>query len=157
MNQTIYTIKRDENGYLAGYILAPACNTPEQTLSYETVEEIHQVVHAQYSAFPERVSTRRFDEEVASRQGHTPEIVQMLAQYSEIMGEDLSKYVVYGSPMRPMTAAWAHIPNVVYMPADKALTGYHTYVAVPSCLAPQTVESYELTFVSRPGEEITHA
>lgn len=150
--KTIYTIKRGDYGSFVAHILTANSTQPSQMFPYEDIQELHAAVKEQYGEEAERVSTRRFDEEVAARQVHTPEIVQLLQQYSEIMGEDLSQYAVYGSPMRPMSAAWAHIPDAVYMPADKALTGYHTYVAVPRVLSSDMVASYELAFVSRPGE-----
>lgn len=76
----------------------------------------------------------------------------MLAGMSELFGQDLSAYTVYGSPMRPMSGTWARIDGAVYMPTDKATTGYHTYVAVPDPLALSVVANYELVFVGK-GEQ----
>jgi hypothetical protein len=150
--KTIYTIKRGDYGSFVAHILTPNSATPSQMFPYEDIQELHAAVKEQYGEDAQRVSTRQFDEVAASRQVHSPAICTLLSEFSEIMGEDLSQHVVYGSPMRPMTAAWAHIPDAVYMPADKAATGYHTYVAVPRVLSSDTVNSYELTFVSRPGD-----
>jgi len=72
----------------------------------------------------------------------------MLAGLSELLGQDCSAYTVYGSPMRPMSGTWARIEGAVYMPTDKAATGYHTYVAVPAPLAQAVVANYELVLVS---------
>lgn len=69
----------------------------------------------------------------------------LLQQYSELLGEDLSNHHVYGSPMRPMSSAWARIPNAVFMQTNRQETGYHTFVAVPTPLESSEVNRYELT------------
>jgi hypothetical protein len=150
--KTIYTIKRGDYGSFVAHILTPNSTRASQMFPYQDIQELHAAVREHYGEDAQRVSTRMFDEMAVSRQTHAPAITLLLQQFSEILRVDLSKYVVYGSPMRPMNAAWAHIPDAVYMPADKALTGYHTYVAVPRVLSSDTVASYELVFVSRPGE-----
>lgn len=73
----------------------------------------------------------------------------LLSAMSELLDQDLSTHTVYGSPMRPMSGTWARIDGAVYMPADKAATGYHTYVAVPAPLAQAVVANYELVLVNR--------
>lgn len=74
-----------------------------------------------------------------------PETIrQLLAQYSELLGEDLSNHIVYGSPMRPMSSVWARIPDAVFMQSNKRSTGYHTFVAVPVVLEQEQVDRYEL-------------
>jgi len=150
--KTIYTIKRGDYGSFVAHILTPSSTTPSQMFPYQDIQEVHAAVKEHYGEDVQRVSTRHFDEVAVSRQTHSPAICSLLSEFSEILRTDLSQYVVYGSPMRPMTAAWAHIPDAVYMPSDKAITGYHTYVAVPRVLSSDTVASYELQFVSRPGD-----
>jgi hypothetical protein len=46
-----------------------------------------------------------------------------------------------------MSATWARIEGAVFIPADRAETGYHTYVAVPAPLAQAVVSRYELVQV----------
>lgn len=74
-------------------------------------------------------------------------IQNLLTQYGEVIGEDLSNHVVYGSPMRPMSSSWARIPDAVFMQSDKQSTGYHTFVAVPVVLGQEVVDRYELTIM----------
>ena len=59
--------------------------------------------------------------------------------------QDASTYWVYGSPCRPMSSAWARIPNACYVNADKSMTGMHTWVIVPARLERSIIDSYELT------------
>lgn len=150
--KTIYTIKRGDYGSFVAHVLTPSSTRPSQMFPYQDIQEVHAAVKEHYGEDAQRVSTRQFDEVAASRQVHTPAICTLLSEFSEIMRVDLSNYIVYGSAMRPMSSTWAHIPDAVYMPADKTATGYHTYVAVPRVLSSDTVASYELTFVSRPGD-----
>lgn len=150
--KTIYTIKRGDYNSFVAHVLTPSSTIPSQMFPYQDIQEVHDAVREHYGEDVQRVSTRMFDEMAVSRRTHTPAITLLLQQFSEILRTDLSQYVVYGSPMRPMSAAWAHIPDAVYMPSDKALTGYHTYIATPRVLSSDTVASYELTFVSRPGD-----
>ena len=81
---------------------------------------------------------------------HSDEILELLRQYGELHQKDLSSYVVYGSPCRPLSSSWVSIPHAVLMTADKAATGYYNYVAVPVRLDRETRDSYELNLVSRP-------
>lgn len=78
---------------------------------------------------------------------HTPE---MLAILKDTYEGDLTACYVYGSPMRPMSATWARIPGATFLNADKRATGYHTYVATLETLPQETINSYELVFVSQP-------
>lgn len=80
---------------------------------------------------------------------HTDEVMALLEEYGNRVGGDLSRYLVYGSPMRPMSASWARIEGAVYMQVDKAITGYHTYIATPLTLPKELVDRFELVFVSR--------
>jgi hypothetical protein len=92
----------------------------------------------------------QFQEEREKRLTHTPEVVALLKRDGDLLGEDLSKYFVYGSFNRPMDSTWARIQGAVYIQTDKWKTGYHTYVAVPELLENETVARYELRFVSGP-------
>jgi len=148
---TIYTLKPSGLNFSHMASVLPSDGTrPVQLPLYGTIAQLQEAVKERYGEDAQRVSPRKFDEEVASRQVHTPDVCAMLTLYGERIGEDLSSHVVYGSPMRPMNSVWARIADAVYMPVDKQKTGHHTYIAVPGNLDAEVVEKYELVFVSRP-------
>jgi hypothetical protein len=64
-------------------------------------------------------------------------------------GQDRTRFYVYGSISRPM-GSWARIDGAVYIQVDRSESGYYTYVAVPARLDAETLESYDLVFVSHP-------
>lgn len=153
MNTTVFTAKRDNSGYLYAHVLEVTVTQPIEVYDggFENVKELKERMYGKYGQDAVFMSSRQFAEELASRQIHTPELVALLWENGESLGIDqITRYVVYGSPNRPMNSIWARIDNAVFIPADKQSTGYHTYVAVPSHLDKEIVEKYELVFVSRP-------
>lgn len=79
---------------------------------------------------------------------YSPELTALLTKYGELLDQDLSAYTVYGSPLRPMSATWARIPEAVFMQTRPSQNGYHTYVAVPTPLEKTIINRYELVFIS---------
>lgn len=153
MNATVFTAKRDDRGYLYAHVLEAKATQPEEVYDggFEDVKELKERMYCKYGQDAVFLSSRQFAEELASRQIHTPELVALLWEQGELLGIDqVTRYVVYGAPMRPMSSIWARIDSAVFIPADKQSTGYHTYVAVPNNLDKEIVDRYELVFVSRP-------
>lgn len=99
---------------------------------------------------------RRREKKISIQKGSQmhPELKRLLEQYGGLFDRNLYDYWIYGSPMRPMSATWARIPDAVYMQADKSATGYHTYVAVPEALSQEVVARYELKLVSMGKENL---
>jgi hypothetical protein len=81
---------------------------------------------------------------------YTPEIVDLLRKHGRYYDRDLTKWYVYGSNCRRLTAYDAQITPGAFIDSDKSVTGYYTYVAVPELLDRDTIEHYELRFVSGP-------
>ena len=59
--------------------------------------------------------------------------------------QNASTYWVYGSPCRPMSGAWARIPDARYVNANYSQDKVHTWVVVPARLERSIIDSYELT------------
>lgn len=146
---TIFTARRDEDGYWYALVLTDNSHHPTEMRGFEDLPDLKQQVCEQYQG-SELMSSRKFDAEIESRHIHSPEMIAMLQLYGERLGEDLSSHVVYGAPLRPMNATWARIDKAVFMQSDKRQSGYHTYIAVPSRLRSDIVASYEIVFVSKP-------
>jgi hypothetical protein len=146
---TFYRIKRHEeyDAYLA-VVLLPGSNVPVEKTARETIAEVVEDVTRSYGEQAERVTSERFAEILKLRTIHSPEMLKLLE--SNVMG-DLRSYTVYGS-YRPISAAWARIPDAVYLPVPNWQGyGYSTYVATPAPIEREVQESYELTFLSRPS------
>lgn len=153
VNTTVFTAKRDDRGYLYAHVLETTATQPIEVYDggFENVKELKEHIYSKYGQDAVFMSSRQFAEELASRQIHTPELVALLWEQGELLGIDqVTRYVVYGSPNRPMNSIWARINDAVFIPADRQSTGYHTYVAVPNNLDKEIVDKYELAFVSRP-------
>jgi hypothetical protein len=144
---TIYQLTRESDGYFIAYILSLKSRKPSTMSGYETQVEFDTAVKEHYGVDTVRVPKKAFWEEVERRSVHTPEMLAVLRD--SYMG-DLTGYHVYGAPMRPMSGSWARIDGAVFINADKSTTGYHTYVVVPELLDRDTIERYELRFVSGP-------
>lgn len=144
---TIFTAKNDL-GYLYALILTSNSHKASEMHGFDDLNELKAEVRKQYEG-AEFVPSRKFQSELEQRQVHSPELIALLKRDGELLGLDLTSYVVYGAPMRPMSRIWARIENAVFVQADKSTTGYHTYVAVPDRLDSDTISQYELVFVSR--------
>lgn len=92
----------------------------------------------------------KFQKELESRQVHTPDMLALLWKHGDLVSQYLCGHVVYGSRSRPIDGLWASIENAVYIQVGKEKTGYWSYACVPQELDKETIERYELTFVSRP-------
>jgi len=120
----------------------------ERYEGYDNARELHENMKENLGAV--RLKNADFQEELERRLTHTPEMVDLLKKQGELLGQDLSQYIIYGS-YRPVSASWARVhEQAVYIQVDPASTGYHTYVAVPARLDVETIENYELQFVSHP-------
>jgi hypothetical protein len=145
----IYTARLHPDGYFTAHILSVRSRKSTEMFGYETKAELEGAIREQYGPDATRVSSRVFQFELECRASHTPEMLAVLR--NSYMG-DLSAYHVYGAPMRPMSGSWARIDGAVFINADKSTSGYHTYVAVPELLDRDTIERYELRFVSGPAK-----
>ncbi len=145
---TIFTVKRDEHNTLVALVLADRSTRPTIMNGPEATKELQEFVRESYGHDAAFVPGSQFQRELEQRQVHTPEIVAMLEHQRELFGVDASSYVVYGSPMRPMSSVWARIQDAMFIPSDRWQTGYHTYVAVPRELDREVIDNYELQFVS---------
>lgn len=89
------------------------------------------------------------DKEIKMQQQEQAQTIVQQANdlYGEVEG---TAFWIYGSPMRPMSAVWAPIPDVRFVNADKAATGMHTWVVTPNALDQKTISSYELELVYAP-------
>jgi hypothetical protein len=146
---TIFTAKRAEGGLLIAHILTDQSTSASEMSFFEDMKELKEGVRAQYGETAQLVVPRIFNAELEQRCIHTDETLSLLREYGERIGQDISAYIVYGAPLRPMSAIWARIEHAVYMQVDKQKTGYHTLVAVPETLSPEVIKKYELIFVSR--------
>lgn len=151
MATTIFTIKRDDDGYLYSLVLTEKSSKPTSMRGAQTVAELKEMVLQDYGQDAQFVPGRAFREEMESRLIHTDEMLALLEQESEARGGfDLTKFLVYGSALRPVSGIWMRIPDAAFIQVDKAATGYHTYVVVPVPLCQGEVDRYELSFVSGP-------
>jgi len=150
--KTIFTATRTEEGYLRALVLTPESIAPLERSDggFEDLNDLKTRMQASYGEDAQFVSPHQFQEAVEQRQVHSTALLALLVQYGELLGLEMASYLVYGSACRPMSAAWARIPDAVFMPSERYSTGYHTYVAVPALLDEETVRQYELTFVSHP-------
>jgi len=150
MMKTIFTATRNAEGYLRALILTPENSAPLERSDggFEDLNDLKTRMQARYGEDAQFVSPHQFQEAVEQRQVHSPAMLALLVQYGELLGLEMASYLVYGSACRPMSAAWARIPDAVFMPSERYQTGYHTYIAVPTYLDEETMKSYELTFVS---------
>jgi hypothetical protein len=148
----IFTARRDESQYLYALVLAVNSSSPTEFRDggFEDIQDLKERVCHHYGDDAVFMPPSKFQSELAQRQVHTPELVALLGQNGELLGQDITLYIVYGSPMRPMSGIWARIDGAVFIQSDKQQSGYHTYVAVPQLLDAEVTEQYELEFVSRP-------
>jgi len=148
MDNTIYTTRRENDGYFTALILE-AGSTQVKEESCFTLEDLKSIIADTYGDI-QRVSPRVFQEEIDNRSVHTEEMLSILRDTYE---GDLTHRWVYGSPMRPMSSSWARLPGgAVYLNADKAKTGFHSYVVVLAKLDKEIIEKYDLVFVSHGGQ-----
>jgi hypothetical protein len=149
---TYYRPQRDEYGNLFALILTPDAAKPTQSsVNFgDNLSEMKAYMQEHYGEV-EMASPAQWQRELESRTYHSPEIIAVLESQSELFGIDASNYIVYGSAMRPMSTSWVRIPDCMCIPVNKRLTGYHSYVIVPEVLDKETIERYELSFVSRPA------
>ncbi len=148
MSKVYYTVKMDERSPYVLVLESPDARKPEKYEGLTTAREWHAYMHDEFGDDVVRLSATQFQEELERRQVHTPEVVALLKRDGDLLGQDLSQFVVYGSYNRPMDSLWARIDSAVYIQVDKWKTGYHTYVAVPATLDEETVTRYELAFIS---------
>ena|SRR5713101_1309390 len=150
---TMFTAKRDDRGYLYAHVLVPTASQPIEVSDggFENVKDLQERMKRKYGQDAMFMSNRKFQEEIEQRQIHTPELVALLWENGELLGIDqITRYVVYGAPIRPMSSIWARIDDAVFIQSNKQSTGYCSYVAVPCNLDKEIIEKYELVFVSRP-------
>ena len=96
------------------------------------------------------MENNRFCQEIAARQMHSLEMMKLLERAGEAETRDLSQFVIYGS-FRPWSSHF--IPESVGVPCNIKIRGWHcwSYVLVPEILDQETVEHYNLIFVSAPA------
>jgi hypothetical protein len=147
MDNTIYTTRRENDGYFTALILEAGSRQVKEESCF-TLEELKSIIADTYGDI-QRISPRLFQEEINNRTVHSDEMLSLLRNNVE---GDLSQRYVYGSPMRPMSSVWARLPGAaIYIPCDRQKTGYHTYVAVLAKLDKEIVDKYDLVFVSHGG------
>lgn len=96
-----------------------------------------------------RLTEYFFQQEVEARIKHTPEMLAMLED--NWTGQDLSKWHVYGSILRPMSGI--RIDNTVYLNGNGARYQQYeiyTYVVAQEPLDERTIEHYTLVTISHP-------
>jgi hypothetical protein len=143
----IYQLTREHDGYFIAYILSLKSRKASTMSGYETQAEFDTAVKEHYGPDTIRVPKKAFWEEVERRAIHTPEMIALLQQAHE---RDLTKWYVYGSPCRALHLYEVRdIPSALLATAEPA-SGYYTYVATPELLDRDTIERYELRFVSGP-------
>lgn len=150
MPNTIFSAKRDEEGYWVALVLKPENNTPveETNGGYEDIADLRNVITRKYKDAVFMV-TKDFKQAVAQRQVHTPEMLVLMAQYNELLGKDITSYFVYGSVYRPTNTMFYGLEQAVHMQVDKHSTGFYTYIATPEPLDVEAIEHYGLQFISR--------
>ena len=102
----------------------------------------------------ELASPVRWQREIESRTFHSPEMLNNLEIVSRFHGIDVKEYIVYGAASRSLHSSSVHIPDAIVMQRtdrEQHECGYYTYIAVPESLDRETIERYELSFVSRPA------
>jgi hypothetical protein len=106
MKTTIFTATVNEEGYLRALVLTPESSSPIERSDggFENVEELQVRMMLRYED-AQFTSPERFQEEVEKRQNHSTALLALLVQYSELLGLDMTSYLVYGSAYRPMSAA----------------------------------------------------
>jgi hypothetical protein len=143
-NKTIYAVRVDGR-YPYASVLRPKATEPERYDGYVDVRELRADMESKGFASVSRVALQN---EIWKRQTHSPEIVDLLKKHGELLGKDISQSFVYGSYNRPIDGLWASIGAVVYIQSDRWKTGYYTYVCVSQQLDKETIDRYELRFVS---------
>jgi hypothetical protein len=149
----MFTIRRHEeyDGFVP-MVLPEGSNTITELMGVVTLDDAKEDVYRQYPD-AQRVSHRTLLSEAQSRAVHSPKMVNLLEQHGFMLGQILRSCVVYGAPLRPMSASWARIDDAVFIQTSKPMTGYHTYVVVPADLDQAIIDRYELSFVSRPDPD----
>lgn len=147
MSNVIFSYKLD-GIYPVAQVLLPNASSPIEEADFEDIEGLRAHITSKYDG-AEFVSPKKFNQAIAERQVHTPEMLSLLKQYDELLGMDITSHFVYGSACRPTSTMFYHLENAVHMQVDKSTTGYFTYIATPGMLDAETVKHYDLQFVSR--------
>ncbi len=149
---TIYTMKRDNQGNLTALILtSDNTGNPLEITSFKIPMDLHQTVKEHYGNDATYVSPRFFQTALEDRRTHSPELLEILKNSGE---GDLSRRWVYGSPCRPIGRIWARIPGAaIYLDADREKTGYYSYVVVLAKLDKDIIDKYDFVFISHGKEQ----
>lgn len=149
---TYYAIKMDRR-YPYALVLKPDSTRPEEYTGHEDTQELHQNMKDTFGPDAKQLPGTQFQAEIERRSVHTKEMLALLEENGQILDRDLVRCYVYGSYNRPMDGTWARVhEEASYLPANFAHTGYHTYVCVPYQLEAETLERYELVFISHPAD-----
>lgn len=148
MSDTTYYTVRMESLYPYALVLQPGNTRPEKLEGFFGAKEIHKHMQDNFGPDVKQLPRTQFQGEVELRETHTLEIQGLLMQHGTA-GQDLTSFFVYGSACRPM-GSWARIDSAVYIQVSQQTTGYYTYIAVPTKLDEDTLERYDLAFVSHP-------
>ena len=145
---TYYAIKLGSR-YPYALVLQPGDTRPEKLEHFFDEAGIHKHMQENFAPDVKQLAWSKFQAEVKYRTAtHTLEMQGLLMQHGT-SGQDLTDSFVYGSACRPM-GSWAGINGAVYIQVSKQTTGYYTYIATPTQLDKDTLERYELAFVSHP-------
>lgn len=149
LDYPVYHVYRNEARYWESAILLPTSQTPVTLGGEETSTATVMQVKGAYGENVKRLSAVQFQEEVARRITHTPEMLELLK--NNWTGQDLRGWHVYGSILRPMTGI--KIDGTVFLNGNGARYGQYevyTYVVAKEPLDAQTIEHYTLVAVSHP-------
>ena len=145
--QPTYYCVRMDSALPYALVLKPEDREPERREGFFSARELGEKLRDEFESVVQ-LPYSKFRQEMEKRLVHTLETQGLLVQNST-EGQDLTKFFVYGSASRPM-GSWAQIAGAVYIQVSRQTTGHYTYIAVPTKLDEDTVEQYELAFVSHP-------
>lgn len=153
-NTTFFTVVHDEEvPCWYALVLKPEARTTKEWRSWETAKEAQEEVSSLLGEST-YLPKEDFADVVRKRQTHTPELLVILREYSDLADADLTRYVVYGSHR-----LWSpsFVRGTVAIPCDITVNGWHLwlYVAAPQMLEPQVVDHFDLMFLSRPEEALS--
>jgi len=143
---TYYSIRMD-SALPYALILKPEDREPQKREGFFSARELSEKLHDEFPSIVQ-LPFSKFRLEMEKRLTHTLEMQCLLAQNST-EGQDLTNFSVYGSVSRPV-GSWAQIESATYIQVSQQTTGYYTYIAVPAKLDEDTLERYELAFISHP-------
>ena len=106
---TFYTVKMDSRYPYALVLESEDARKAEKYEGYYNARELHENMRDNFGTEVKRLTAAQFQQELEKRQIHRSEVVALLVRNGDLLGQDLTKHLVYGSFNRPMDSLWARV------------------------------------------------